>query len=127
MTELPIEGMTCASCVGRVERALRAVPGVEQATVNLATQRAQVVAPEVPRAELVRAVEDAGYGVPAPVLATAELTVTGMTCATCVGRLERALQGVAGVAQARVNLATSLAQVRYDPELASVGARERAV
>jgi Cu+-exporting ATPase len=127
MIELPIEGMTCASCVGRVERALLAVPGVQQATVNLATQRAQVVAPEVSRDEIVRAVQDAGYDVPEPVWATAALTVTGMTCAACVGRLERALQGVAGVASSSVNLATGLAQVRYDPDITSVGALERAV
>ncbi|WP_164735097.1 heavy-metal-associated domain-containing protein, partial [Pelagibacterium lentulum] len=59
---LPIEGMTCASCVGRVEKALKAVPGVESATVNLATERADVMASgPVDRQALVRSIEEAGY------------------------------------------------------------------
>nr|WP_018634349.1 heavy metal translocating P-type ATPase [Neomegalonema perideroedes] len=63
---LPIEGMTCASCVGRVEKALRAVPGVTEANVNLATERASVQASaSVDRAQLVAAVEKIGYAVPA--------------------------------------------------------------
>ncbi|WP_458339200.1 heavy-metal-associated domain-containing protein, partial [Bordetella pertussis] len=76
---LPIEGMTCASCVGRVERALKAVPGVSDAVVNLATERADVRfagAPDVGAA--VQAVEQAGYAVAA---STMELAVSGMTCA----------------------------------------------
>ena len=58
---LDVEGMTCASCVGRVERALKAVPGVQSASVNLATERAEVTGATVDRALLVKAVEDAGY------------------------------------------------------------------
>ena len=62
--ELPIEGMTCASCVGRVEKALKAVPGVQDVTVNLATERASVVAgPGVSLPALTGAVERAGYSV----------------------------------------------------------------
>ncbi|MGB2892932.1 MAG: heavy metal-associated domain-containing protein, partial [Albidovulum sp.] len=74
---LPVEGMTCASCVGRVERALKGVPGVLDASVNLATERAEVrLASAVARADLIRAVERAGYTV-SP--ATAELAIEGMT------------------------------------------------
>ena len=106
---LPIEGMSCAACVGRVERALRAVPGVADATVNLATERADVtLAAPVDRAALVQAVAGAGYAVPA---ATLDLTVKGMTCASCVGRVERALAAVPGVSAASVNLATERATV----------------
>ena len=109
---LPIEGMTCASCVGRVEAALRKVEGVGSVTVNLATEHAEVRPSGngvVDRAALVQAIEKAGYDVPAQ---TVELSVEGMTCASCVGRVERALQAVPGVSQATVNLATERATVR---------------
>ena len=106
---LPIEGMHCASCVGRVERALRAVPGVEGADVNLATERAEIrfTSPVDPEA-LREAVQNAGFDIGA---STHELEIEGMTCASCVGRVERALQAVPGVAQAHVNLATECAKV----------------
>jgi copper ion binding protein len=120
---LPIEGMTCASCVGRVERALAAVPGVESASVNLATERAEVrLSAAVARADLVAAVEAVGYDVPAPAIPAApagsvELAVEGMTCASCVGRVERALRAVPGVEEASVNLATERATVRGSADL----------
>ena len=106
---LPIEGMTCASCVGRVERALKDVPGVTAASVNLATERASVTAPaSLDPARLVAAVEKSGYSVPST---TIELPVLGMTCASCVGRVERALKRVPGVTDAAVNLATERATI----------------
>ena len=105
---LDVEGMTCASCVGRVERALKAVPGVQSASVNLATERAEVTGATVDRALLVKAVEDAGYDVTSrPV----DLQIEGMTCASCVARVERALKSVSGVTNASVNLATERAHV----------------
>ncbi|MBO1015842.1 copper-translocating P-type ATPase [Achromobacter sp. SD115] len=106
---LPIEGMTCASCVGRVEKALKAVPGVNQASVNLATERADITfagAPDV--AAAVQAVQKAGYAVAET---TIELSVSGMTCASCVGRVEKALKAVPGVSNASVNLATERASI----------------
>lgn len=106
---LPIEGMTCASCVGRVEKALKAVPGVNKASVNLATERADITfegAPDV--AAAVQAVQKAGYAVAE---STVELSVAGMTCASCVGRVEKALKAVPGVSNATVNLATERASV----------------
>ena len=109
---LPIEGMTCASCVGRVEAALRKVAGVGSVAVNLATERAEVRPSgggAVDRAALVQAIEAAGYDVPAQ---TIDLSIEAMTCASCVGRVERSLQAVPGVAQATVNLATERASVR---------------
>ena len=109
--ELPIEGMTCASCVGRVERALKAVPGVQNASVNLATERASVqIAPDAQTSSVndsaIAAITKAGYAVPAQNL---DLVVEGMTCASCVGRVERALKAVPGVQSATVNLATERA------------------
>ncbi len=106
---LPVEGMSCASCAGRVERALRAVPGVADVAVNLATERAAVTAsPGVAPAALAGAVEGAGYAVATE---TVDLAVSGMTCASCVARVERALARVPGVAGAQVNLAVERARV----------------
>ena len=108
---LPIEGMTCASCVGRVEKALAAVPGVASAIVNLATESATVgLPPGGDASALIAAVERAGYAVPH---ATLDLAIEGMTCASCVGRVERALAAVPGVLEASVNLATNRAHVLY--------------
>uniref|UniRef100_UPI00398AE3EF heavy metal translocating P-type ATPase n=1 Tax=Cupriavidus respiraculi TaxID=195930 RepID=UPI00398AE3EF len=107
---LPIEGMTCASCVGRVEAALAKVEGVGSVSVNLATERADIrLAGPVKRMALVQAVEKVGYDVPA---STVELAVEGMTCASCVGRVEGVLKAVPGVSEAAVNLATERATVR---------------
>jgi len=107
---LPIEGMTCASCVARVEKALSRVPGVSSASVNLATESAtvQLDAP-VPVQALNQAIENAGFGV---AVDEARLRIEGMTCASCVSRVERALQRVPGVQSAEVNLATEVATVR---------------
>ena len=106
---LPVEGMTCASCVGRVERALNAVPGVHRAAVNLATERADITFTGAadPQA-VVRAIQSVGYAVREE---STELAIEGMTCASCVGRVEKALAQVPGVRQATVNLATERARV----------------
>src|SRR5579863_9261798 len=107
---LSVEGMTCATCAGRVEKALAALPGV-QATVNLADERADIrYDPACANPEaLAKAIERAGYEVAKE---QRELTISGMTCATCAGRVEKALRSVPGVAQADVNLATEKASVR---------------
>lgn len=106
---LPIEGMSCASCVARVERAIRKVPSVSDVTVNLATERAVVTAgSDVTTLALAEAVVSAGYAVGTE---TFDLTVSGLTCASCVGRVERALRRVPGVSAAEVNLATERAHV----------------
>lgn len=106
--DLPIAGMTCASCAGRVERALRKVAGTEQVSVNLATEQARVTAPPQSLPALLEAVTDAGYSVPTQSL---ELQISGMTCASCVGRVERALAKVPGVHRVSVNLANERAHV----------------
>ncbi|WP_303707629.1 copper-translocating P-type ATPase CopA1 [Pseudomonas aeruginosa] len=106
--DLPVSGMTCASCAGRVERALKKVPGVAAASVNLASEQARVQAPADSLPALVAAVEQAGYQVPARSL---ELSIEGMTCASCVGRVERALKKVPGVLEVSVNLASERAHL----------------
>ena len=106
---LPVEGMTCASCAGRVERALNRLPGVE-AAVNLAGETAEIdydpqrIAPD----QLAATIEQAGYAVPHD---RREFAIHGMTCASCAGRVERALSKVPGVVRAEVNLATEKATV----------------
>lgn len=112
--DLPITGMTCASCAGRVERALRKVTGAEQVSVNLATEQARVQAPANSLPALVNAVRDAGYSVPTR---TVELQIGGMTCASCVGRVERALAKLPGVEQVSVNLASERAHLAVLPSV----------
>ena len=116
--ELPITGMTCASCVARTERAIGKVGGVDKAAVNLATEKATVTFDpgEVSTGDIVAAVKDAGYGV---VTAQETLPIIGMTCASCVSRVEKALRNPPGVLKADVNLATEKATVSYIPGQAS--------
>ncbi len=134
VTDLAIEGMTCASCVARVEKKLTRLPGVAEASVNLATEKARVSydPTSVTLPQLVGAVESAGYRarplaappVPAAVATTGEawqeLAISGMTCASCVARVERKLGKVEGVRSAAVNLATERATVAYDPSRVKV-------
>jgi len=115
----PVVGMTCASCAGRVERALAAAPGVASATVNLASERADVRGDGLDAAALAAAVEAAGYAAGATDLA---FDIAGMTCASCVGRVERALSAVPGVTAASVNLATERATVTALVDPADAGA-----
>nr|WP_143519071.1 heavy metal translocating P-type ATPase [Pseudomonas fragi] len=116
--DLPIDGMTCASCAGRVEKSLAKVPGVRSVSVNLATEQARVEAPAESLPALVEAVQQAGYSVPAHSL---ELDISGMTCASCAGRVEKALAKVPGVKSVSVNLATERAHIellgQVDPGL----------
>ena len=105
-----IAGMTCASCVAHVERALRAVDGVMGANANLATQRAEILfADGLDTQALAKEVTAAGYD---PLIDTVEFAVGGMSCASCVAHVERALSQIPGVQQASVNLATERATVR---------------
>ncbi|WP_449437851.1 MULTISPECIES: heavy metal translocating P-type ATPase [Pseudomonas] len=115
--DLPIAGMTCASCAGRVERALSKVIGASAVSVNLATEQARVQAPSDSLPALMDAVQQAGYSVPQQSL---ELSIDGMTCASCVGRVERALAKVPGVKSVSVNLANERAHLellgQVDPQ-----------
>jgi Cu+-exporting ATPase len=107
--EVGIEGMTCASCVSRVEKTIRKVPGVSDVAVNLGTERARIgFSGKSDAAALAGAVREAGYAIPE---ADIDLTIGGMTCASCVNRVERALKRVPGVVSAEVNLATERARV----------------
>ena len=106
---LPISGMTCTSCAGRVERALAKVADVASVSINLASEQARVEAPADSLEQLVNAISAAGYEVPSERL---ELALSGMTCASCAGRIERALAQQPGVLSASVNLASERAQLQ---------------
>jgi Cu+-exporting ATPase len=110
--ELPITGMTCTSCVRNVERALKKTDGVDEVSVNLATERASVQfdPTQLTVNHLIERVEAAGYGVATGSL---ELPITGMTCASCVRNVERAIQKQPGILSVNVNLATEKATVDY--------------
>jgi len=112
-------GMTCASCVARVERAIARQPGVESAVVNLAAETAVVRFAGTAVPLLLDAVRAAGYE---PVLASATIGIGGMTCASCVARVERAIKALPGVLSAAVNLSTETATVEF---LAASVSRER--
>jgi P-type Cu+ transporter len=107
---LPVEGMTCASCVRRVEKAVASVPGVAESAVNFATETLSVTPGEGFSVEaLLAAIDKAGYEAKAE---TVVLEVEDMTCASCVSRVEKALKSVAAVQTASVNLATGEAVVK---------------
>ncbi len=122
---LGVAGMTCASCVARVEKALARVPGVAAASVNLVNESATVeVSTNVALTALLQAVVGAGYRVKEDEL---DLAIGGMTCASCVGRVEKALLKVSGVLSATVNLASEAARVRVVSGAVSLAALIQAV
>jgi len=110
--DIPVTGMTCASCVRRVERAISTIEGVAEANVNIASEKASVAyEPGVTGPdELIEAIRYAGYSAD---VSETTFGVTGMTCASCVGRVERAIEKVPGVLEAGVNLATEKATIEY--------------
>ncbi|MDO6646468.1 heavy metal translocating P-type ATPase [Acinetobacter guillouiae] len=113
-----IKGMSCASCVSRIETALKKADGVTQASVNLATERADITSNiSIDRQALINAIEHAGYDV---VDETTELSIDGMTCASCVSRVEKALKAVPGVKEANVNLATERATITGTANVAAL-------
>lgn len=123
---LPVRGMTCASCVSHVEKALKGVDGVGEVNVNLATEKASLdfSADTLKVGDLVKAVQETGYEVPTE---TTTLDIEGMTCASCVNHVEQALSKVPGVIEANVNLATERATVTYVSEAAGLADFKKAV
>jgi P-type Cu+ transporter len=112
-TTLPISGMTCAACAIRIEKGLKKLDGVEEASVNLALEKSTVkYDPAVTNvAALQKKIEGLGYGV---VLEKKEFVITGMTCAACSARIEKGLKKLEGVLEANVNLALETAVVEFN-------------
>ncbi len=116
-TILAVQGMTCAACANRVEKALGKLEGVQSASVNLATEQAVVEhGKSLSVSRLIETIEAAGYQVAAD-KQKAELKINDMTCATCANRVEQALAKAPGVSRAAVNLAAELASVEYDANI----------
>jgi P-type Cu+ transporter len=136
-TDLAVQGMTCASCVRRVEKALLKSDGVSEAHVNFALGRATIAYnPEITSpTKLADVVTDAGYSVIGPVekavpeaeSVTEEIPILGMTCASCVRRIDRAIHKVPGVQHVHVNLALNQATVSYEQPTASLEAIRKAI
>ncbi len=118
-TNLKVLDMTCAACSARVEQGLKKLPGVLDANLNLATEKAHIrfEPKEISEQALIEAIENIGYRVS---LDKAELKIKGMTCAACSARVERKLNSTPGVFQATVNLTTEKATIQYNPLQLSV-------
>ncbi|GBG57636.1 copper-translocating P-type ATPase [Sporomusaceae bacterium FL31] len=110
---LKIAGMSCAACAARIEKGLGRLPGVEKATVNFATEQASVTfdPAQASLSDLAKKVESLGFSI---VTDKVELKISGMSCAACAARVEKALRGMPNVYQASVNFAAEKASVEYN-------------
>ncbi|RJL05398.1 copper-translocating P-type ATPase [Paracoccus aestuarii] len=113
--DLPVPGINCAGCAGRVTRALTPLPGIEGVAVNPATRRASMRLRGGSLDDVRRALDDAGYP---PDLSETRLALSGLSCAACAGRVRRALTDHPLVAEAEVNLASHQARITHAPGLA---------
>ena len=123
---LPVEGMTCSSCAGHVEMAVKQLPGVSNVVVNLETKTAQIqYNPTLADVVDMRfAVIDAGYTIPTQEI---QVSVSGMHCVSCVAHIESALNDLPGVIEAEANLGLGLARVLYIPNVVTVSQIHRAI
>jgi len=117
--DLPVTGMSCASCAARIEKGLGSVEGVSQATVNFAAEKATVLfhPGQTDISNLIEKVKDLGYGARVEKVV---LPIQGMTCASCVSKVEKSVRSLKGVLQVNVNLATERATIEYVPGVASI-------
>lgn len=124
--EIKISGMSCASCAINVEKSLKGLEGVEEAQVNIGTEKATVeYNPEkLGLAELENAVEEAGYSV---INEKVILKIGGMTCVMCVKAIEEALGKLEGISDVTVNLTAEKAYVTYNPELTTITDMKNAI
>ncbi len=124
--DLPITGMSCASCALKIERGLASVEGVSKAAVNFAAEKATVFfdPAQTNLSHLIEKVEDLGYGAKVEKVL---LPIQGMTCASCVNKVEKALRSQKGVIGASVNFATERASVEYIPEEVTIRDFKKAV
>ncbi|MBI3943931.1 MAG: copper-translocating P-type ATPase [Chloroflexi bacterium] len=123
---LPITGMTCANCAHTIERNLKKTAGVSGATVNYASEKANVVydPATVKQDQLIHTIQNLGYGV---AVARVELPIKGMTCANCALTIERTLKRTEGVVGSSVNYATERATVEFIPSLVNINSIKHAI
>jgi Cu+-exporting ATPase len=124
--ELPITGMSCASCVAKIEKGLSKMSGIVDAKVNFATEKASVTfdPTRAHMGDFVATIEDLGYEAG---VEKVTLPIHGMSCASCVKKVEEALNGLGGVVRASVNFATEKATVQYIPGAVSMEDFRKAV
>jgi Cu+-exporting ATPase len=124
--DIPITGMSCASCAAKIEKGLAGVDGVSKSSVNFAAEKATVVfhPDQTSLSNLIEKVEDLGYGAR---VEKVTLPIQGMTCASCVNKVEKALRSVKGVVRADVNFAIERASVEFIPEEVTVRGLRKAV
>jgi P-type Cu+ transporter len=124
--EVPITGISCASCVAKIEKGLSRMSGIVDAKVNFATEKATIAfdPSRVHMGDFVSAIHDLGYEAG---MEKVTLPVQGMSCASCVKKVENALNGLEGVVRASVNFATERATVQYIPGAVSLEDFRRAV
>ncbi|MDP2601817.1 MAG: heavy metal translocating P-type ATPase [Deltaproteobacteria bacterium] len=124
--DLPIQGMSCASCVERIETGLSKLEGIKEALINFAAEKGTVLydPSRVSVSRIVREIENIGYGT-----RTEEITipVRGMSCASCVEKIETQLRSLAGVTKAEVNFAAERATVSFIPSLHSPSDLRKAI
>ena len=111
---LPVQGMTCAACVSKVEKTLKNMAGVQEVHVNLLSSKAAVsyTSDQTGVPQMVKMIQDIGYEVPEEEIL---LTVRGMSCAACVAKVEKAVKGLPGVTSVIVNLLAESAKVKFYP------------
>ncbi len=116
---LPVTGMSCASCAARIEKVLSGLSGIEEASVNFAAEKVTVsYDPDRVRInDFIKTVKELGYGAGA---ATVVLPIQGMSCASCVEKISKGLNGMEGVVSATVNFATEKATIHYLPAIVTV-------
>lgn len=126
---LEITGMTCAACANAVERSVAKVPGVVSPSVNFATEKLTVsYGKNTDFQQIIRAVEDAGYGVRKKVsIKKVIIPIRGMTCASCISFIEKAVSALKGVSKVAVNLATEKAAIDYDPSVIRLSEIKKAI
>jgi Cu+-exporting ATPase len=126
--KVKITGMSCASCVKTIEAALKDLRGVEDISVNLATNSALIKfnPAEVSLEEIERTIRSIGYGVVKDEK-TVTIKIAGMSCASCVKTIETAIGKLPGIKSVSVNLATESARLTYDPSKTSLNDIENAI
>ena len=124
--DLPIQGMSCASCVEKIETGLSKLEGVKEASVNFAAEKGTVVydASRVSVERIVREIENIGYGTRSEEIA---IPIRGMSCASCVDKIETELRGLPGVTRAQVNFAAEKATVSFIPSIHSPADLRKAI
>ncbi|HUU49927.1 MAG TPA: heavy metal translocating P-type ATPase [Nitrospinota bacterium] len=117
--DLPIKGMSCASCASKIEKGLMALEGVMKASVNFATEKATVTydSKRVEPLNFIEAVSGLGYEIPHEKIT---FPIQGMSCASCVNKIQKALGSLDGVVKASVNFGTEKASVEYIPSLVNI-------